>query len=102
MRAPLLLSFRPHVLMTVPIAPERAAGDDRASAVIWFGPTPTQPVYDSAALLKALDRPPEGPESREKGGRRSTPLSCAWRCGASRAGGGRAAGRASGRRPTAP
>jgi uncharacterized protein YyaL (SSP411 family) len=61
LRAPITLAYRPDVVMT--IAPLTEKPVERASAVVWVSDTPSEPVFDSASLLKLLDAPQKA-ESR--------------------------------------
>jgi hypothetical protein len=62
LRAPMLLSYRPFVVMTSPPRVEPGIDRVRAHAVVSVDGKDSGPLFDSAAILKALESP--RPESR--------------------------------------
>jgi hypothetical protein len=55
MRIPLLLSYRPFVLMTSPPRIEPGIDKVRAHAIVSIDGKESEPLLDSAAILKALE-----------------------------------------------
>jgi hypothetical protein len=55
LRAPLLFSFRPFVVMTAPRPVEPGSDRVRAHAIVSVDGKDSEPLFDSAALLKALE-----------------------------------------------
>jgi hypothetical protein len=66
MRAPLLLSHRPFVVMTSPPRVEPGIDRVRAHAIVTLDGRDSEPLPDSAAVLTALEKlaPASRPESR--------------------------------------